>query len=135
MGANLLVAAMALCAVPNAEQSAPIDRLERNHCFDQTTGRKRFVQLIYWRRHDGELRVDFWEMDHSQYSVYRVEGRSDYPYTLLRWRDGRWIQFKVRSIDESFTTNDPESDDRVHTPPDKRPGIDGSSPVMRTARR
>jgi hypothetical protein len=86
------------------------DVIEMNHCYDQDTERHKFTQVIIWnwKPEVGRHHVDFWWIVDTQCLAQLPLKCND--ICKVRRRDGLVISSKVYR--ETWTLNDPESDDR-----------------------
>ena len=91
--------------------------VEVNHCYSRDTGRRRFVQVIYWGKEGSRrLHVREWHMLEKCQRIYRVAGRDVHPYTIIR-RYGSGLQvIRARRFVVTHTFTDPEEDDRKLLP-------------------
>lgn len=97
------------------------DLLELNHCFDCSTGVKRFTQIIFWEwdQERSRYRVGDWRMAMSSLTIVKDNGE-----WVAKWREGT-MRREVRTTcyKETWTSNDPEVDDWQQWPKELRRGL------------
>ncbi len=117
----MYTAVLLLGIVTQGPEPQTIEVVEVNHCYNRDTGERRFIQVIYWGRHDDStLHVREWHMLEKCHSIHHVHRRAAMPFTVIRRRDGNMQVVRARHYKVTHTFHDPEEDDRRLLPVDAR---------------
>ena len=114
--------ALLIGIVPVGPSSAEVaDVVEINHCYNRQSGERRFIQVIYWTRHEGNsLHVREWHMLDKCQMIYRVRERGKRPVTVIRNTDGKLQVIRASKVKVTHTFYDPEEENRKLVPVEAR---------------